>query len=124
MIKRMVYVDRIELISVLIASVATIGDVYRAAPRSKVLAVQKEGPEFISGRFKFEDYPIFSRESSPPLPPITINTYTYHTSPIIVDEIDVTGVSTAGVFQVGGIDHIDAHSRTKHFRILQDGEPS
>lgn len=120
MIKRMVYVDTIDIISLLIASGALIGDVFRVAPDSKVLAVQKEGSEFISDTFNYEDYSVFSIESTPPLAPVQIRTFHYHDNPIQVDDIDIKGVSTAGVFQVGGIDHIDAKSRTKHLRLLSD----
>ncbi|KHE73004.1 spore germination protein GerPE, partial [Halobacillus sp. BBL2006] len=102
--------------------VFTIGDVYRAAPTSRILAVQKEGTDYIPGTFKFEDYDIFFRESSTPLPPITINTYSYQNNPIVVDDIEIIGISTAGVFQIGGIDHIVSKNWTKHFRLLQEDE--
>ncbi|ARI79228.1 hypothetical protein HM131_14945 [Halobacillus mangrovi] len=118
----MVYVDNVDVTSILISSIFTIGDVYRAAPTSNILAVQKEGSEYIPGTFKFKDYDIFNLEPSPPLPPITITTFTYQNNPIVVDDIEIKGVSTAGVFQIGGIDHIISKNRTKHFRLLQEDE--
>ena len=60
MYNRMVYVDEIDITSALIASHISIGDVYHASPWSKVLAVQKEGSEFVSDTLNFEDFPIFS----------------------------------------------------------------
>ncbi|MGR9050884.1 spore germination protein GerPE [Halobacillus faecis] len=122
MIKRMVYTQHVDITSVLIASIVDIGDVYRAAPSSKVLAVQKEGLEFKADIYDFEDFPIFSQESSPPLPPIQVDSFHYHNRPIEVDYVRVVGVSTAAVFQIGGIDHIDAINYTKHFRLLREEE--
>ncbi|WP_075035790.1 spore germination protein GerPE [Halobacillus dabanensis] len=119
MIKRMVYVDEIETQSLAIGSVMEIGDVFRAAPYSRILAVQKEGG-VKSDVYRFRDYSIFSLESSPPLEPVQIQTFSYHHRPIQVDNVRILGVSTAGVFQVGGIEHIDALNYTKHFRDLAD----
>ncbi|WJE16813.1 spore germination protein GerPE [Halobacillus sp. ACCC02827] len=120
MVKRMVFTDEVEVLSVLISSVFEIGDVYRFAPFSKVLAVQKEGSVFQSDPFRYEDFSIFARESSPPLPPVDIDTYHYPTGSIHVDRIRIIGVSTASALQIGGIDHIDSVNYTKHFRILLD----
>ncbi|WP_394219878.1 spore germination protein GerPE [Halobacillus trueperi] len=122
MIKRMVYTRDVDITSVLIGSIVEIGDVYRAAPSSRILAVQKEGLEFKSDMYEFEDFPIFSQESSPPLAPVQINSFHYQNRPIEVDYVRVLGVSTAGIFQIGGIDHIDALNYTKHFRVLQEEE--
>jgi len=120
MYNRMVYVDEIDITSGLIASHISIGDVYRASPWSKVLAVQKEGSEFVSDTFNFEDFPVFSVQPTSPLPPITVPSYNYQNQAIYVNDIHITGVSTAGIVQVGGIEHIDAVSRTKHIRLLSD----
>ncbi|WP_226576837.1 spore germination protein GerPE [Halobacillus litoralis] len=120
MIKRMVYVRNMDVTSVLIGSIVDIGDVYRAAPSSRVLAVQKEGVRFQSDIYEFEDFSIFSKESSPPLVPLSIESFSYQNRPIEVDDVRVIGISTAGISQVGGIDHIDAISYTKHFRVLEE----
>ncbi|MBX0357160.1 spore germination protein GerPE [Halobacillus sp. Nhm2S1] len=122
MIKRMVYTQHVDITSVLIGSIVDIGDVYRAAPSSKVLAVQKEGLQFKGDLYDFEDFPIFSQESSPPLPPIQMDSFHYQNRPIEVDYVRVIGISTAAVFQIGGIDHIDAINYTKHFRLLREEE--
>lgn len=119
MINRMVYVDEIETQSLTIGSVMEIGDIFRAAPYSKILAVQKEGG-ITSDVYRFEDYSIFSLKSTPPLEPVQIQTFSYQNGPIQVDNVRVIGVSTAGVFQIGGIEHIDAINYTKHFRDLAD----
>nr|WP_231622412.1 spore germination protein GerPE [Halobacillus karajensis] len=121
MIKRMVYVDEMETQSLTIGSILEIGDVYRAAPFSKILAVQREGG-VQSDVFNFEDYSIFSLKSTPPLAPVEIQSYTYQNRPIQVDSIRVLGVSTASVFQIGGIEHINAINYTKHFRLLEEEE--
>ncbi|MYL51197.1 spore germination protein GerPE [Halobacillus litoralis] len=121
MIKRMVYVEEIETQSLAIGSVMEIGDVHRAAPYSRILAVQKEGG-VKSDVYDFDDYSIFSLKSTPPLSPIQINSFTYHHRPIQVDQVRVIGVSTAGIFQVGGVDHVDATNYTKHFRVLENEE--
>ncbi|SFG00906.1 spore germination protein PE [Halobacillus alkaliphilus] len=120
MYNRMVYVDEIDITSALISSHFSIGDVHRASPWSKVLAVQKEGSEFVSDTFNFEDFPIFSLQPTSPLPPITISSFHYQNQAIYVNDIHVTGVSTSGIVQVGGIEHIDSISRTKHIRVLSD----
>ncbi|REJ08416.1 spore germination protein GerPE [Halobacillus trueperi] len=121
MLKRMVYVDEIETKSLTIGSVIEIGDVHRAAPYSRILAVQKEGG-VESDIYDFDDYSIFSMKSSPPLPPVQVESFHYHHRAIQVDQVRVLGVSTAGTFQVGGVDHVDALNYTKHFRDLQDEE--
>ncbi|ELK45247.1 UNVERIFIED_CONTAM: spore germination protein GerPE [Halobacillus marinus] len=120
MVKRMVYADHVELQSLAIGSVFDIGDVYRSAPFSKVLAVQKEGARFESDPFRFEDFLIFSRSSTPPLSPVAVDSYFYPAGSIQVDNVRITGASTSAVVQIGGIDHIDAVNYTKHFRILLD----
>lgn len=119
MIKRMVYADEIQTHSIAIGSVMEIGDVYRAAPSSRILAIQKEDG-VKTDVYRFEDYPIFSLKSTPPLAPIQVQSFTYHNRPIQVENVRVLGVSTAGVFQIGGIDHIDSLNYTKHLRILED----
>ncbi|MBN8233677.1 spore germination protein GerPE [Halobacillus kuroshimensis] len=120
MIKRMVYTNDIEIQSLAIGSIADIGDVYKASPNSRVLAVQKEGPAFEEDVFQFDDFSIFSLKNPPPPLPLNVETFTYQNNPIIIHNVRVVGVSTAGIFQTGGIDHIDALSYTKHFRILKD----
>ncbi|MGP4061998.1 spore germination protein GerPE [Halobacillus litoralis] len=120
MIKRMVYVDNVEVQSIAIASTFEIGDVHRAAPFSKVLAVQKEGANFVSDTFNFEDYPIFSLKPTPPLAPVNVESFFYQNRPIQVDDVRIIGASTAAVVQMGGIDHIDSLNYTKHFRLLED----
>ncbi|MYL38596.1 spore germination protein GerPE [Halobacillus litoralis] len=120
MIKRMVYTNDMEIQSLAIGSVADIGDVYKASPNSRVLAVQKEGPAFEEDVYQFEDFSIFSLKNPPPPPPLNVETFTYQNSPITVDNVRVIGVSTAGIFQTGGIEHIEALNYTKHFRILKD----
>ncbi len=119
---RMVYTEFIEILSVLIASGLLIGDLFRFAPSAKVLAVQKEGPYFIKEEVDFKNYSLFSRLPSPPLPPVNVETFQYNNAPIQVDELFVLGVSTTSLVQVGGIEHIDAKARIKHFRILQEDE--
>ncbi len=118
--KRMVYVNEVDVTSTAIASGILIGDAYRVSPTANVLAVQVEDPEVLFERYDFSDFSVFSMHPSPELPPIGIHSFSYHERPIYVDSLNVIGASTSGVIQVGGIDHVDSISRTKHIRRVEE----
>ncbi|MFD1017796.1 spore germination protein GerPE [Thalassobacillus hwangdonensis] len=111
----------IKVTSVTTGSTFAIGDTAQADPYSRVLAVQKEGADFTEDEFKFEDYPIFTRQLKREIVALPKSDCHIHHNPYIqVDTIRVFGVSTASVMQVGSLGSIDAESRTKHIRFLRD----
>ncbi|WP_079529376.1 spore germination protein GerPE [Halobacillus hunanensis] len=119
--KRIAIAQSAHVNSVTIGSGLLIGDLKQMNPRSRAIAVQREGPHTIEDNVSFSTYPIFQREPSPMLPPLTISTSFHHVDPeICVDSMFMLGASTASAIQIGGIDNIDAHARVKHIRILSD----
>ncbi|MFD2924291.1 spore germination protein GerPE [Halobacillus naozhouensis] len=119
--KRLAVAHTAQVNSVTIGSGLLIGDVNQLNPRSRAIAVQREGPHTIEDHVSFTTYPIFQREPSPMLPPLTISSSFHHVDhEICVDSMFILGASTASAIQIGGIDHIDAHARVKHIRILSD----
>lgn len=118
--KRMVYVNEIDVISTLIASGLLIGDVYSIQPSSNAVAVQAEGPERLDEIIDFDQFDIFSREPSFFLQPVNLNAFSYSTKPINVNTVDITSISTSSVVQIGGVDHVHSRSRIKHIRRLKE----
>lgn len=120
----MVYVKDVDVYELIIASGVSIGDVHRLAPQAYVLAVQVEEPETLSDLYSFEDFPVFSKQPSTPLPSLNVNTFFYQNNPIYVNSIFVNSLSSAGVLQIGGTNHVDSLVRVKHIRILKENDKS
>lgn len=118
--KRTSVVNHMQITSIVDSSIYEIGDAYKANPRSKAIALQKEGQTF-QGDLNFKDFPIFQRKPHlpPTLPNIKKQTIQHH--PFIqVDQTDIIAVSMSSLVQAGNLNHISADSRIKHFRILLD----
>ncbi|WP_037985566.1 spore germination protein GerPE [Thalassobacillus devorans] len=119
--KRLVTLDNIKVSDVVYGSSFVIGDSWRATPFARVLAVQKEGAWFEEGRYKYEDYPIFTRQFKRLPSTDTVEDIHYHHNPTInVESVRINGVSTSSMIQVGSLGILEAESRVKHFRIIQD----
>ncbi|WP_079480669.1 spore germination protein GerPE [Halobacillus salinus] len=118
--KRMVYVNEVDVISTVISSGLLIGDVFSISPSSNAVAVQAESPERLDKLIDFDNFDIFSREPSFFLQPINLNAFSYSAKPICVDTVDVTSISTSSIVQIGGVDHVHSRSRIKHIRRLEE----
>lgn len=117
--KRTTYVKDLALLTLSYSSVLEIGDAQTATPFSNVIAVQKEGGFQTDEGYEFEQFPIFSQET-PSIPKKNLEQLHVHHSPNIqVDHINITGVSTSSIVQLGNLNSIDAEARVKHIRILK-----
>lgn len=122
--KRMTKVNELEVISLSYSAICEIGDTHCVKPKSRAIAVQKEGAVFQEDFFSFSDYPIFQTQKKPvDLETLSINQkHCHHVSHIQVDYVKVTGASSSSLIQLGNLDKLDAESRIKHIRVLQDTE--
>lgn len=104
--------------SVVLSSILQVGDNEIIKPTSKALAVQRELPEFDENEGNFKEFPLFSREI--PLPPIdneAVDVSIDNTSSRIqVGCLNIYGVSSSSVLQVGANKKIQAEARIKHIR--------
>lgn len=119
--KRTTKVNTLKVISLSYSSIGEIGDAKIAKPKSRAIAVQKEGADFQENLFQFSDYAIFQKQidSQPGVPPVHQKHY-HHVPYIHINNIEVTGASSSSLIQLGSLDKVDAESRLKHIRILQD----
>ncbi|GGM25189.1 hypothetical protein GCM10011351_08620 [Paraliobacillus quinghaiensis] len=107
--------------SVAFSSILEIGDATHCYPETNIIAVQKEGGVESDEGYEFDKYSLFDKQK-PPLPPITnVPKKTYnHKKSLHVDAINITGVTSSGVVQLGNLKNVEAESRIKHIRILED----
>lgn len=113
-------VKLIRVNSIGYSSILEIGDAKRSQQSSKAIAVQRENGMQSDEGISFSDFPIFERPSPSltPVTPVTRRT-TNHKKMIMVNSIDVTGVSASSVMQVGNLEVIQSDARIKHIRILK-----
>ncbi|MCP3026721.1 spore germination protein GerPE [Halobacillus sp. A5] len=115
---RVADIKNVDAHTVTIGSGLLIGDLKHYRPRTNVIAVQEETRTFRDW-VNLNDYPIYQADLSLPASPIRIDTdFINHSPAIQVQHVHVTGISTAGLLQIGGIDYIDTEARLKHIRIL------
>lgn len=121
MYKRTSHVNQVNINSLTLSSIFEIGDAEEATPRSRALAVQKEGALFTDQDFPFSDFPIYAAELPRFDRQLVINQTRVPCDPYIhVDSVHIQGISSASVFQIGNLDHIETDTRIKHFRILKE----
>ncbi|MFD1039008.1 spore germination protein GerPE [Virgibacillus byunsanensis] len=120
MLKRTAEVKKITINSVTFSSIFNIGDTKISHPKTKEIAVQKEGATFTKeDNLYFRDYPIFNMEPNWLSKQHTASTTTaHHVNTINVQNVSIIGVSSSSIAQVGSIGKINADARIKHFRIL------
>ncbi|MFD1361022.1 spore germination protein GerPE [Lentibacillus salinarum] len=116
--KRTAAVDKINLNSLTYSAIFNIGDTTDARPRSKGIAVQKEGASFHEDDgIYFKEYALFNREANRPTTTATVQKHNFHhRDSIQVDNVNIIGVSQTAIFQVGSIDKVDSEARIKHIR--------
>ncbi|HLS09670.1 spore germination protein GerPE [Lentibacillus sp.] len=116
--KRTALTEKISLNGLTYSAVFNIGDTKMSNPQSRGIAVQKEGASFQGddGVF-FDKYELFHQKANWPKPAVSMHKNTcHHNDTIRVNRVDMTGVSQAGVFQVGSIDQVFSEARIKHMR--------
>ncbi|WP_052345881.1 spore germination protein GerPE [Paucisalibacillus sp. EB02] len=121
---RLVHLHMCATNSIASSSIFNIGDTVHFNPRFKAIAVQRESNVWNETySHDFEDYSIFKRDANWIEISIPVETYyKHHDGDIKVKNVSITGVSQASTVQFGGIKKINAESRIKHIRILQDEE--
>ncbi|MYL32301.1 spore germination protein GerPE [Pontibacillus yanchengensis] len=119
--KRTSRVQQVKVISLLNSSIFEIGDATEANLAARVLAVQKEGATFTDKDFPYSDFPIFKVKLPRFDERLVINqTHTPCCPYIDVNSVDILGIASSSLFQIGNIDTIEGEARIKHFRILQE----
>ncbi|WP_186579081.1 spore germination protein GerPE [Aquibacillus kalidii] len=119
--KRTTYVKNVRLTTLSYSSGLEIGDTHQATPNSKVIAVQKEGGFHTDEGYEFNQFPIFDLEADKPIFISNIKQQHHMHNPTIqVDHIDITGVSTSSIVQIGNLDIVNSEARIKHIRILKE----
>ena len=110
--------------SVVDSSIFNIGDTVHFNPKFKGIAVQRETNVWNDVYdTDFEDYSIFTRKAKWIENEIPVNTVNFHHDESIqIGNVSITGVSQSSTVQFGGLKNINAESRLKHIRILQDDE--
>ncbi|MBM7586474.1 spore germination protein PE [Bacillus pakistanensis] len=124
MLHRYSVVNRIILDTLSFSSVLEIGDSNNIRSSSKVYAVQREQELFYGSEGNFND-PIFTEPI--PLPPLVFDVAIQKINErpnIVVNCIDITGVSSASVVQIGQTCDAYSEARVKNIRHLQNGENS
>jgi spore germination protein PE len=123
--KRTSVVSEFKINSMQFASAGFVGDNLVVDPKTKVIAVQREIPEFLGDEGNFNDYPLFSKPIPQPTLETDVTFNVVNESPWIqVDRLRIIAMSTSAVAQVGSTVLIDGEYRVKQFRQLLDAKVS
>ncbi|GIO25718.1 spore germination protein GerPE [Ornithinibacillus bavariensis] len=124
MLHRLVQIKEVDLNTMTFSGIFNIGDTVNFSPRSKAIAVQREGNVWnTSYDVHFHYYPIFQLPAKwieKPIPVVSKNNH--HDGIISVNCVSIQAVTQAAGIQFGGIDYINAESRIKHIRIIKQEE--
>ena len=123
MLKRNSITKSLEIKSILFGGVLEVGDSARIAPQCSVIAVQRERQLFYGGEGNFALFSTFSEPFGVPsayaysLPIVR----RYHLLPNIqVESVNIKGISTSGIVQIGSTEAVKAQSKILHIRQLFD----
>ena len=107
--------------SVSFSSILEIGDATHCRPKTNIIAVQKEGGVESDEGYEFDNYSLFRRPKTPfpQKPNVQKKTYN-HKKTLHVDAINITGVTSSAVVQLGNLKNVLSEARIKHIRILED----
>ena len=115
---RISVVKNININAVEYTSVFQVGDSYFIRPRNMILAVQREIPIYNGNEGHF-NFPIFTKPIPKPIINENVKMNIINLKPIIkVNNINIIGVTSSGIFQVGSSSYINTENRTKHIRQL------
>ncbi|MFP3720269.1 spore germination protein GerPE [Niallia circulans] len=120
MLQRTSVVDLITINTVSFSSIVEIGDATYHQSASRALAVQRQKEFFYGSETEYEDYSVFT-EPIPLLPIIeNVTCHFENRKPIIkVNHINIIGISSASLLQVGNCRHLYAEARIKHIRQIE-----
>jgi len=114
-------VNLLRVNSVAYSSILEIGDATHCQPTTNIIAVQKEGGIESDEGYEFDKYSLFTRTKTPFPPKPTVQKRTYnHKKSLHVDAINITGITSSGVVQLGNLKNVQSEARIKHVRILED----
>ncbi|WP_193726689.1 spore germination protein GerPE [Paenibacillus guangzhouensis] len=101
------------------SAILIVGDALRLNPDSKALIFQQETPTYIETDGDFNKYSIFSKEIPEPTELIPVQMNIVNESKFInVSELQITGVDTSSIVQIGSNCSIESESRSKQIRQL------
>jgi spore germination protein PE len=123
--KRSSYVDEVSVNDVAISSSFVIGDSEQILSRSYVFAVQRQTEIYYGFEGSLDPYAVYTEVI--PLPPITepvIIKRDNSRSSIHVSRVDIKGLSTSTVFQIGNTGDAYLESRVHHIRQLESSQAS
>lgn len=121
MLQRTSVVDLINVNTVSFSSIVEIGDATYHQAVSRALAVQRQRELFYGSEGAYEDYDVF-REPIPLIPIIeNVACHFENIKPIIkVHHINITGISSSSLLQIGNCRHIYTEARIKHVRQIEE----
>ncbi|WP_010093664.1 spore germination protein GerPE [Ornithinibacillus scapharcae] len=118
---RMVQLSQSEINTIAFSSICNIGDSVHFNPKFKAIAVQREGNSWNENYdFHFSEYSLFQRQTHWVHLDLPVEMNSNHHNGIQVNSVSISDVSQSSLFQVGGLNKINAETRLKHFRILLD----
>lgn len=120
MFQRTSVVDSINISTVSFSSIVELGDATYHQALSRAIAVQRQKELFYGSESDYKDYDVFKEPI--PLIPIMENVECYfeNLKPIIkVHHINITGISSASLLQIGNCRHIYTEARIKHIRQFE-----
>jgi spore germination protein PE len=121
---RYVHISQSGINSIAYSSIFNIGDTVNFNPKFRAIAMQREGNVWNDNYdLQFNYYSIFEREAKWLESSLPIETnYHHHDNNIIIGNISITGVSQSSSVQFGGLKNINAETRLKHIRLIQERE--
>lgn len=114
-------VDELRINVVSFSSIIEIGDATYFQAFSRALAIQRQKELFYGKEGFFSDYSIFSEPI--PFPGITekIHCHFENIKPIIkVHHMDIIGISSSSLTQIGNCRHLFAETRIHHIRQIDE----
>ncbi|CAM5728938.1 spore germination protein GerPE [Bacillus sp. PK3-056] len=120
MFQRTSVVDSINISTVSFSSIVELGDATYHQALSRAIAVQRQKELFYGSESDYKDYDVFKEPI--PLIPIMENVECHfeNLKPIIkVHHINITGISSASLLQIGNCRHIYTEARIKHIRQFE-----
>ncbi|WP_438447790.1 spore germination protein GerPE [Gorillibacterium sp. sgz5001074] len=116
-------VGGIRILSAQLSSIVQLGDSAAVAPRSEVLAVQREVANYEGNEGGFDAFAIYRQNLLRPVvyEPVAF-TAENECSSIRVGAVEILGMSVSAVLHVGSCKAVDSENRTKHIRQLLSGK--
>lgn len=112
-------VGGIKVRAMLFSATMRVGDCLTISPDSKVLAIQREVPRFHGNEGDLRKYPVFQQ----PFPRLKHEEPDFMSvdsmNPFIdVGYVEISGISSSGVLQIGNSRDVNITSRVKHVREI------